>query len=99
MADYKLPKCWLGKSQTVLDADGKMQGKMITEAEVNLQCRCLNEMQAFFCGEGHLTECHAGMSCEDAECSHYEREMRFEADIDLDDGDPVDNFDEEEDCS
>lgn len=24
-----------------------------------------------FCMEGHTLECHAGMTCSEAECSHY----------------------------
>lgn len=72
MASYKLPRCWLGKSQTVLSDDPQRVEKVITESDVNLECHCADVMQAFFCGEGHLTECHAGMNCEDAQCSHYE---------------------------
>ena len=74
MSGYRLPKCWLGKSMTVLDADGKQTGQMITAEMVNPDCHCVKEMQAFFCMEGHMTECHVGMSCEEAECSHYERD-------------------------
>jgi hypothetical protein len=39
----------------------------------NPQCHCPNPMAPMFCLEGHLTECHAGMSCAEAHCSHYER--------------------------
>jgi len=72
MSGYKLPLCWLGKSQWVISEDQTRREQVITEAEVNLQCLCSNPMEAFFCMEGHMTECHVGMSCEEAECSHYE---------------------------
>lgn len=72
-AGYKLPICWLGKSRTRYDEQGKMYGEIVTEADIDPECHCENEMQAFFCAMGHLTECHAGMTCEDAECSHYRR--------------------------
>jgi hypothetical protein len=71
MAGYKLPICWRGKSITVKDENGKDTGKMVTEDMLNQDCYCSAEMQAFFCDEGHLTECHAGMTCEEAECSHF----------------------------
>jgi hypothetical protein len=31
----------------------------------------LSSMACMFCPEGHMTECHAGMSCEEADCDHY----------------------------
>jgi hypothetical protein len=58
--------------------DGK--GKKITSDQVNLACQCTNPMQAFFCMEGHMTECHVGMTCEEAECSHYEAAHLEESD-------------------
>ena len=67
---YKLPKCWLGKSRTILSDKEQWVDQVITEDMVNLECRCTHEMQAFFCDEGHLTECHVGMSYKEAECSH-----------------------------
>lgn len=70
---YKLPKCWIGKSMNVMWADGTTGMQVITEADVNLKCHCEHELQAFFCGEGHMLECHVGMTCEEAECSHLER--------------------------
>lgn len=86
MTDYKLPACWLGKSRTITNADGTVQAQVITEADIDPVCNCWEENQAFWCMEGHLTECHAGMSCEEALCSHYERERLFEEQIDLDQG-------------
>jgi hypothetical protein len=74
MANYKFPACWLGKSRSIISEDSEAQTKIFTEADINPRCLCLNEMQAFFCSEGHLTECHVGMTCEEAECSHYEAE-------------------------
>lgn len=78
MANYKLPKCMLGQKRTGIGGDGMIHEEVITEADVNLKCRCENPMQAFFCMEGHMTECHVGMSCEEAECSHYESDEPFE---------------------
>jgi hypothetical protein len=78
--DYKLPRCWLGMQQT---RDGKPH--TITAEEVNLDCTCTVPMQAFMCAEGHLTECHKGMSCEDAECSHLPR-YQDDADGAVEDG-------------
>lgn len=81
---YKLPKCWLGKSRQILSDKEQVVNEVITEDMVNMDCRCTNEMQAFFCDDGHLTECHVGMSCEEAECSHYERENPYATDPDDD---------------
>lgn len=33
-------------------------------------------IQCQFCIEGHMTECHYPMDCEQAKCSHYERAVR-----------------------
>ena len=41
----------------------------------NPDCHCLTPMAPMFCVFGHLLECHAGMTCEVARCSHYERAM------------------------
>ena len=80
MSDYKLPICWLGKSITVIDEEtGKMIGVAVTEEMVQPACHCPKEMEAFFCMEGHMTECHAGKTCEEAECSHYESQMDNES--------------------
>ena len=75
MADYKLPRCWVGQPKTVFGSavvgehtEGAVE---ITEADCNPKCHCLHPMQAHFCMEGHMTECHAGMSCSQAECMHY----------------------------
>lgn len=65
---YKLPRCWLEKAQT---HDGET--RYIAEEEVNRDCVCSTPMEAFWCMEGHLTECHKGMSCSEAECSHLVR--------------------------
>jgi hypothetical protein len=45
----------------------------------NPKCHCPTAMAAMFCMEGHMTECHAGMSCAEAQCSHWER-ARLEED-------------------
>jgi len=65
MKGYPLPLCLIG--QTLGD------GRIVTEEMCNPKCHCLTSMEAFFCMEGHLTECHAGMNCNEAECSHLER--------------------------
>ena len=35
-------------------------------------------MGCMFCEYGHMLECHHPMTCEEAECSHYEQEMEEE---------------------
>jgi len=62
---YLLPRCFIGQT-----LDGQ---NVITEDLCNPKCHCLTPMQAFFCAEGHLTECHAGMNCREAKCSNLER--------------------------
>ena len=37
-----------------------------------------NPMACMFCSFGHMTECHYPHTCEEAECSHYQREMEEE---------------------
>ncbi len=38
----------------------------------NPRCTCWpNMLAAMFCPNGHMTECHAPMDCEEAECGHY----------------------------
>jgi hypothetical protein len=49
--------------------------------EKNPHCVCPNMMVAFFCQTGHSTECHYGMSCDKASCSHLPR-YEFEWDDD-----------------
>lgn len=31
-----------------------------------------------FCPYGHMTDCHWPLTCEEAECSHYQQEMEIE---------------------
>jgi len=87
LPNYKMPICHLGKKIEVAKEDGTKEMQPITEDMVNMSCRCFTDMQAFFCMEGHLTECHVGMSCSEAECSHYEREMDAEREEQGDDED------------
>ena len=47
-------------------------------------------MACWFCPYGHATECHYPLECDEAECSHYEREM-VGSDVEL--GDPSENPD------
>jgi hypothetical protein len=42
-------------------------------------CHCPTPMAAMVCLEGHMLECHAGQTCEEAQCSHYARDMEDEA--------------------
>lgn len=35
-------------------------------------------MACMFCPYGHMMECHYPHTCEEAECSHYQREMEEE---------------------
>ena len=39
----------------------------------NPACHCPTPMAAMFCMEGHMLECHAGMDCATARCSHLAR--------------------------
>jgi hypothetical protein len=42
--------------------------------EAHPHCRCKhNPMAPMFCSYGHLTECHAGLTCEQAQCGHVAR--------------------------
>ena len=35
-------------------------------------CTCMESgLNPMFCMEGHLLECHVGLDCEEAQCSHY----------------------------
>lgn len=70
---YKLPKCWLGKTRQVIGEDGQTRDEVITEDDVEIACHCINPAVAFFCPEGHMTECHVGQDCDDAQCSHLSR--------------------------
>ena len=40
----------------------------------NPLCQCKgNPLAAFWCGHGHMTECHFPFSCQEAACSHLRR--------------------------
>lgn len=39
----------------------------------NPACYCPTPMAAMLCMEGHMTECHAGLDCAEARCSHLDR--------------------------
>lgn len=43
----------------------------------NPKCRC-NPQQAMFCPYGHMLECHIPMTCREAECGHYKRNVENE---------------------
>jgi hypothetical protein len=34
-----------------------------------------NALACIMCPFGHLTECHSPMSCEEAQCGHWQREV------------------------
>lgn len=42
------------------------------EMPANPNCTC-NPLQATFCMHGHMLECHTPMTCQEAQCQHYER--------------------------
>lgn len=48
----------------------------------NEACSCPTPMAAMFCSEGHMLECHQGMSCEEARCSHFEQDSGDEKEFD-----------------
>lgn len=78
MANYKLPICWIGnpigRAGVIVLGNHTYNTEVVTMADCNPNCHCLHPMQSHFCMEGHMTECHAGMNCEEADCSHYSRE-------------------------
>lgn len=85
MPDYKLPICFLGTTHQLfgMDASGKPMGDLvITEEMVEMNCQCLTARKAFFCMEGHLTECHVGKTCVEAGCDHYRRQRENEREED-----------------
>jgi hypothetical protein len=38
----------------------------------------VTSMSCMFCPYGHMTECHYPQTCDEAQCSHYEAELRAE---------------------
>lgn len=38
----------------------------------------VNPMACMFCPYGHMLECHYPLTCDEAECSHYQRELAAE---------------------
>lgn len=45
------------------------------DPEHNPICQCYpNMMSCMFCPYGHMLECHYPMTCEEAECDHYQIE-------------------------
>lgn len=44
----------------------------------NPACLCFNPMAAMFCMTGHVLECHYPLGCEEAQCSHYARNVEAE---------------------
>lgn len=36
-------------------------------------CGAVSPMACMFCSQGHMTECHYGMDCEEAQCDHLQR--------------------------
>ncbi len=76
MSQYKLPRCWLG--QEMETPWGK---RLITEADVNPECQCVNPLQAHLCMAGHMLECHAGMTCEQAQCGHWQLARELDLDV------------------
>lgn len=77
-ATYKLPTCWLGVPFTRYVQKGKKFVEVVsnhTQEDIQQGCVCTDPRQAFFCMQGHLTECHVGMTCEEARCSHYLRNV------------------------
>lgn len=69
-----LPRCMLGQMipHTHNVRTGKTYYIPCQEKNINPDCHCVTPGQAFLCSTGHLTECHAGRSCAEANCSHLE---------------------------
>jgi len=84
MTAYKLPICWLNQKTVLVHITDLLDPSREEPIEtppkeivigvdmVNADCHCHTPMAAMFCGEGHMTECHTGSSCEEANCSHYQ---------------------------
>lgn len=71
---YKLPKHWLGRKMVVpVIEEGRIYGstRKVTESDINPDCHCVHPMASHLCMEGHMLQCHAGMTCQQAGCSHY----------------------------
>jgi hypothetical protein len=65
---YKLPRCWLAQQ---IQEDGVSRSVRLDEIEPD--CKCTTPMAAFYCMTGHMTECHPGKTCREAECSHLKQ--------------------------
>lgn len=39
-------------------------------------------MACMACPEGHMLECHAGQTCDEAECNHWQAELEAEGEVD-----------------
>lgn len=49
-------------------------GSAYASPQLTPDCRCWpDQMRAFWCETGHLTECHHPLTCRQAGCSHLER--------------------------
>ena len=60
---------------TTLTLVGQALEAVYPPPEFQPQCQCWpNLMKAFFCPHGHVTECHVGLDCGEAECSHLGRD-------------------------
>lgn len=74
---YKLPRCWLGTPRSVHIVTKKgIQVVVVERTEIDVEvyaCKCKTARQAFNCVQGHLDECHVGLSCADAQCSRHIR--------------------------
>ena len=68
MEKYKLPLCWLH-----MVINESPQPRQATMDDIAPGCICKTPKDALNCSEGHLDECHKGMSCEEAECSALQR--------------------------
>lgn len=84
---YKLPAFFLGQIIHVLGIKERAPGdnrtpgledleiidRPATPEDIQPGCRCTSALQAFFCSTGHMTECHVGLDCRAANCSHLDR--------------------------
>ncbi|MFW9973016.1 MAG: hypothetical protein ACFFDF_22715 [Candidatus Odinarchaeota archaeon] len=42
---------------------------------------CVAPMKCMFCPYGHMTECHFPLTCDEAECSHYQSQYQEDGGI------------------
>lgn len=74
----KYPK-WMIGQEVVAGYDIKEDKpvmKICGQNDIHPGCHCNNPGESMMCLEGHLLECHAGQSCDEAHCSHFQTMLK-----------------------